>query len=463
MPYSGETSSKASHSDIVRNPDVQQFLDECDYLQEPSEEEAEAIAARFAPAPTTDGVGLPDRIIAVDGSLYESSIDERLPSTKVGYIKMGLVLIKMKEFGSLRVENGRFVDPFRVAKLGDENRSVTFPMPSANIEWKEIGSVRKGFRAATDAFLYDERTRFNPENPKTSLRTTLFHLAARRAGELGTNDSSRLRIHKCPVCGEKNVEVHDIPDPQHCPSCDERLFPADCLRLWEEVNENQSNRGALMRFMQDLEHLMIMHYVRYLYENSLRDLATTAFFLDRPLAVYGNSAWLHLAIMRYLSEVNGVLERRGESRVLIIGLQKTGRVADHVGLIDSHLPANRLFPIDDDYRHEYITPAKERSSNGFGYETYYGQDFIFKTPSERCFVFALPYPFSSKDSEGFTDSKTELSNYPDLGRALKLIKHFESDLHQNAVVPIALAHRHTAISLAPGGKVLDFLTQEALN
>jgi hypothetical protein len=86
-----------------------------------------------------------------------------------------------------------------------------------------------------------------------------------------------------------------VPDEQECPNCGNVLYPSDCLRLWEEVSESQSNYGALTRFMQDLEHLMMMHYVRYLYENSIEDLAATAFFIDRPLAVYGNSAWLHLS------------------------------------------------------------------------------------------------------------------------------------------------------------------------
>ena len=48
MPYDGETSGKASHSDIVRNPDVQAFLERCDYQTEPSDDEAEAIASRFS-------------------------------------------------------------------------------------------------------------------------------------------------------------------------------------------------------------------------------------------------------------------------------------------------------------------------------------------------------------------------------------------------------------------------------
>jgi hypothetical protein len=166
--------------------------------------------------------------------------------------------------------------------------------------------------------------------------------------------------------------------------------------------------------------------------------------------------------MRYLKEVNDTLTSRGKPRVLMIGLQKTGLVADHVSLIDPFLSSNRLFAIEDEYRLQYITPTKDHPANGFGYETYYGQDFIYKTPSGRSFVFALPYPFSNKDSDDFESRKIDLANYPGLPRALKLIKHFESDLYENAVVPIALAHRHTAISLAPGGKVLDVLTQEAL-
>jgi len=111
MPYTGEQSNKASHSDIVQNPDVQQFLNDCTYLTEPSEDEEEAITSRFQPPPTTDGAELPLRVVAVDGSLYESSIDDRLPSTKVGFTKLGLVLIKMEEYSSLRVRNNRFVDP----------------------------------------------------------------------------------------------------------------------------------------------------------------------------------------------------------------------------------------------------------------------------------------------------------------------------------------------------------------
>lgn len=463
MPYDGELANKSSHSDIVKNPDVARFLSECDYIKEPSDEEGQALAARFFELPPVDQVSLPERIIAVDGSLYEASIDERLPSTKLGFVKIGSILIDMTQFKSLRVNNGRMVDPFRVAKLQNNHDALTFPLPSANIRWKDKKSVQEGFRATIDGYLYGLKTRFNDNDPTTSLRTTLFHLASRRVS-LGTNDIHKLIIHKCPNpdCEQELIEVQDIPDPQHCPTCEAEVYPSDCLRLWEQVSDYQSNNRAISLFMTAVEHLMPVHYIRYLAEKSLPSLGSVAFFVDGPLAIFDVTAWLIDPIMRFLIEVNQRLTKAGYPKLLIIGLQKTGQVVDHVSLIDKFIPSSRFFPIDDDYRYQYILTGRDPSEKGFGSQTYYGQDFIYKTPSGRTFVFGLPYPFASKSSKDFADRKSRFESYSEFPRALKLINHFETDLYKNAVVPIALAHRYTAISLVPGGRVLDLLTRNAL-
>ncbi len=464
MPYEGELASKASHYDIVKNPEVARFLDGCDYLTVPSDDEAREIGARFEVPPTSSGTVLPEQIIAVDGSYYEASIDDRLPSTKIGYVKVGCVLVDMAQYKSLRVHDGRFVDPFRVAALQDSNSPLTFTLPSANIRSKDKKSVRDSFRDTVDAHLYSEKTRFNENDPATSLRTTLFHLSSIRPGEMGTGDTSRLKIHKCPDCGRGPIEVRDVPGAQRCPYCEAQVYPSDCLRLWEEVSDYQSNVQAISRFMLQVEHMISIHYIRYLAENSLALLGSMAFFVDGPLAVFGNGAWLHGSIMRYIASVNGRLRANGKPGILMIGLQKSGQIADHTVLVERFLPVNRIFAIDDEYRYKYIIGGREPAGNGFGYETYYGQDFIYKTPSGRRFVIALPYPFASKDESetDFIRAKTEMGNYPELPRALALINEFESDLYENAVVPIALAHRYTAISLVPGGRVLDILTRESL-
>lgn len=464
MPYINEAASKASHFDIVKNPEVAAFLGGCEYLQPPSESEGLAMGARFVPPPSEDTAGLPRQVIAVDGSYHETNLSERLPSTRMGYVKVGCVLIRMQDFQSLRVCEGQFVDPFRVAALQRNNDSLTFPLPSANLRLRGRASVRDSFRAAVDAHLYGDNTRYNPADPSTSLRTTLFHLAALRLGPLATGDLARLRLHQCPSCEKGPVEVRDVPGPQYCPHCAEEVFPADCLRVWEDVNDFQANGESISRFMMIVEHLLPTHYIRNLWELSPRLLAGLAFFIDGPLAIFGNAAWLHASVLRYLDEVNRWLKQRSHETVLMLGLQKTGQLVDHMRLVNRYVLPDRMLLIDDDYRYRYVMGGRDAAANGFGSETYYGQDFIYKTRSGRYFVVCLPYPFREKFAPGldFINAKTELKRYVDLARTLALVRHFECDLYENSVIPIALAHRYNAISLVPGGRVLDLLTKLAL-
>lgn len=463
MPYSGELASKASHFDIVKNPDVAVFLEACDYLTVPSDQEGEKIAGHFLRVPPLINITLPGSIIAFDGSRHESSINDRLPSTRVGYIKVSSVLIKLEEFDALKV--GHYVDPFKVAKLQDNTTSLTITVPSANIRWQGKDSVRDGFRAAVDAYFYGTKTRFKADDSSTSLRTTLFHLAHRRPGSMGTHSPRFLKVNKCPSCGNGPIDLEDRPEQQHCPHCQAEIYPTDSLRLWEEIFDYQSNVTAITRLMLVIEHLLPMHYIRHIAENDALDaLSQTAFFIDGPLSVFGPSAWLHLAIMRYISEINARLSAKKLQQLIVLGLQKTGQVFDHIQLIDRFVEPDSIFPISDEYRYRYIFAGRDPAGNGFGYETYYGQDFIYKTKSGRTFILGLPYPFATKLPAGidFITAKVEVRRYKELPRALALINHFETDLYENAVVPIALANKYTAISLVPGGSVLDILTRRGL-
>lgn len=461
MPYEGEFASKTAHSEFLRNPDIQGFLGECEYLTPPSDAEAQAMSDRFIESPSSDA-RLPSFVVAVDGSSHESSIDDKLPSTKIGYIKVGAILIDLDKYGTLRV--GKYVDPFKVAELQDDNSALTFSVPSANIRWGGKTNVRDSFRAFVDHQFYGYRTRFSEQDPLTSLRSTLFHLASLRPGELHTGDPRKLKIFKCPDCGSGPIEVQDVPDQQKCSFCGADVYPTDCLRIWEDVNDNQSNQIAISRLMIVLEHIIPFHYIRHLYKNAPLLLSGMAFFIDGPLAFYGSPAWMHRTVMIFLQEVNRKLAKHGQLPLAMIGLQKTGQVVDHINLIDRYIPNNRLLAIDDEYRYKFILSGREASNQGFGFETYYGQDFIFKTPNGRTFVFALPYPYATKDLPGldFSKEKVKFENYPQLSQALQLITYLESDLYENAVVPIALAHRFTAISFEPGGRVLDLLTKKAL-
>jgi len=207
--------------------------------------------------------------------------------------------------------------------------------------------------------------------------------------------------------------------------------------------------------MSYIEHLIPIHYLRFLRDYSPERLNDVAVLIDGPLAVFGNAAWLHRSIMQFMYGLN-----KDKREPVVIGLQKSGYVSEYMNMLQKIIPDNRLFSITDEFRYKYL--GTEPSANGFGSETYYGHDFAFKTPSGKLFIFALPYPFSSKAINDFVTEKAKMEKYPSLTRALRLITEVETDLYKNALAPIALAHRYTAISLRPGGRVLDLLGRSAV-
>ena len=122
-----------------------------------------------------------------------------------------------------------------------------------------------------------------------------------------------------------------------------------------------------------------------------------------------------------------------------------------------------MLSVSDEFRNKYITFARKESLTTFGAETYYGQDFIYKTSIGKIKVFSIPYPFKGKeDLQMFKIEKSNIDNYKDINRYLKFIEDFDCDLFDNAVIPSLLAKKYSVINLQPGSKVLDLLSQIGL-
>lgn len=460
MPYKGELANKASYFDIVRNPDVSNFLESCKFLRNPSDQEIKEITGRFEKVEIEPLRDEPLYLIATDGSFYEASISERFPSTKIAYVKFGTILIKLSEYRNLNHDNTHLLDPFKVAALEDNNKAVTLTLPSSNITLDGKKSVTESFRYALDQWFKDKRTTIDESDPESSLIYTLAELECRR--DPSKHKKGFVKVHKCPTC--KSDDHRDISVPLieagNCPNCGAEIYSTDCLRLWEEISEYQSNGTVLGRLMMLVEHLLPVHYTRYLLKHNPKILGSTVYFVDGPLALFGTAAWLHRPIMEFNDEARQDLSKLGLNPPTIISLQKTGQIADFSTVLDRDLEKSHLLLLSDDYRYQYVLNGREPAEICFGDETYYGQDFIFKSETGRCFVFALPYQTAKKrPAEQFKSSKENLKNYPSLKKALSIIQTFESDLYDNAVVPIALAHKYTSISLSPGGRILDIFSK----
>lgn len=452
MPYEREQAGKSGHADFVRNPDVQSFLGNCTFLREPSDAEAREIASRFVPAPAGSPPTLPRYVVASDASKSDAPINDKLPSTQVGFLKVSHVLVDMNKYADLIDPVNRFVDPFKVAEMHRNASSGTFTMPGSSIRYKGVDNVRHGFRRA----LYDQMCVDRSESRNgLTLVDALIKL-----------NGGQLTVRLCPVCKAQVDLSFSGRDPAaKCPKCEGDVFACDDLRLHEGISDFGDNSSAMTRMMNAIEHLMLGSFIIQVFDIQPQALADIAFVMDGPLALFGEPAKLHQRMQELIFRVNRKLADLGLPPMLVIGLQKTGGVMDHARLLERFLPDGRLRVIDDEYRNQYIVGAESPAKN-FGNETYYGQDFLFKTERGRIFNFALPYPFANKglvDGVEFSKAKVHLPSYgSQIERACDLIRHFEMDLYDNALVPVALAHRHASISLVPGGKVLDLLVRSGL-
>ena len=452
---------KSSYIDIVNHPDVKDFINECEYIREPSENEIEDIKKYFIKViPKGE---YPDNIIGLDANFYEAKVRKEIPFTNIGFVKVSNVLLKKKEIED--IEDDKFLDPFEVAKIQKNNESHIFVFPSSNILYKNCNTVREGFRLRMEELFVSIKNFENDEN--SSLLQTLFWLNENRKGYCEENS---IKISNCAnyKCDGKNLEYFNIKTPQFCPYCNNPIYATDSLRIWEEISEDAaSNLSSLSRFSNVVKSIFLAHYIRTIKLKSkeiyLKSLSGMMFVINGPLAVFGNPAWVHGSLMKIIYEINEDLEKAGLDKMMVIGVHNSSDVLSYGNYLCKYLEPNSLMAVSDEFRNKYITFARKESSTTFGAETYYGQDFIYKTSGGKIKVFSIPYPFKGKaDLQKFKIEKSNINNYRDINRYLKFIEDFDCDMFDNAVIPSLLAKKYSVINLQPGAKVLDILSKIGL-
>lgn len=450
MPYKGQQASKGGHSFLVNNEDVKSFLGECKYMKTPGPDEGKFIAAMFSSAPT--GGGLPDLVIASDGSPFSDPISDAFPSTQIGYVKTSFLCFDMKDFNGLVSGGSKFVDPHSLAEFHNKAKAIAFVLPGSNVRYKDASTVQDGFRLAIFEQLSDKRTKINANAP--TVLDTLFAI-----------NHDIIDFKNCPSCGDASgTFVYNSSNTKTiCKNCSETVYATDALRIHEQISDYGDTSSAITRFMNAVEHLLMCTLIKTMAENNIEQLSRSAFIMDGPLALFGQPAKMHAPILAYYNSVFDSCNLRGLPPPLIIGLQKEGQVMEHARSLSSFLAPDTYCVVTDDYRAKFINGVSLQKIN-FGHETYYGQDFIFKTASGYVFDVCLPYPIRDKKSrEDFAKKKGDSKLYePWLARAFDLIRYLEFDLYENSVIPVALAHRHASISLKPGGTMLDILTKKHL-
>jgi hypothetical protein len=479
MPFEGQLAGKIGHEDILQNPDVEGFL--LDHRDVPRPDVA-TMEGTFAACPRASAFTgkLPAYIIATDGSYYEAAADQREPSRRVGYVKVGMVALDMNAYEKLGA-GSIYVDPIAVNRLLNSD-ALSMALPGAHMKRPEFLTAAEGYRAYVQRY-YDGARTILPSSKETLL-DTLVALLSYLGDIVAHNGKECVRVKGCPNAecptneaaadGSRPPSIdYFVPVEERetlCDRCGGRIFIVDAIRIGEAFVDSGSNAETYGRTMLASEHILVAHWIRTYRDHNLQLLSKVGFVMDGPLSISGESARLHAAMLLLIHEANAELAKHGMSPLMVMGLTKTGMTVEHFANLNWPMPGEPgasdmrdfAFAITDDYRYQFITPRPRTTGKPFGSETYYGQDIFIRTARGHEFVVTLPYPTRSKSDAAFKTDRFDVTKYVTAGIAFELIRTLESDLYSNSLVPVILAHEYASISLVPGGKVLDLATARAV-
>jgi hypothetical protein len=396
--------------------------------------------------PRPEGADRLTGVIGVDGSMMPVRVRDGLPSVHYGYAQAAAVWLDIEAMESQRAE--RFVDPV-VLHNAVTSALVSLDLPLSGAYLREGISIQDSWRERVDSLFRTKKVEVNRLNQSLLRLLLLVHGGpGRPATTVPVN---------CPArrCGQRQVPVGATG--MSCPGCGAHLFPADTLRIYEEVTEEGSNQVALGRLMQVIELLVLVGLTTLLWEQSRHDvLRSTLFIMDGPLAMFGPPAKLHDRAVTYFQQMIATTPGAGP---YLCGVEKTGTVADYASALARHdaLHPGDLLVIDADVLAAVINAGHPIA---YGAETYWGRKFIYRSLDGRVVVITVPpatgQPYD--DHGGQPDPEA----YPCLPAILDVVDRTGSSMYRDGLIPAALAHAKAAYPIGVGTDVLRLVARRRL-
>jgi hypothetical protein len=447
MPYNTpgdgyETSARDNHVPLVQSEAIQEKLDEYERTV-PDVEEIDVDGVLTPVDELADADREITTYIGVDGSYNEISVDDDHPTDKVGFLQTAAAKVDAKALHE--PTDGRFVDPAALEAMIEPDK-LQAVLPGANVVGAKESSVRETWRKE----IYELFSTLQVQDI-SFLETfkILMRYSSKTSGD-------RLRVKGCPnpTC-DGPAMTSGFDDLAECPACGTTIYPTDSLRLHEKISEHGSNQGALRTLMLVLEHLTAVAYTIYLYYQDWDALAETMIFVDGQLAMFDVTAWLHDPLRNLYADVREQMIADGCGPPVVVGIEKSGTFVDHADDVAEKLEPGDILTLTDDYLENYVL-SSGISDRGYGHNTYYGHRFIVKTASGRAHVITLPK--RTDDGEVVTDPAA----YQELPTVLYHLNEARTQLYEDGLIPVTLAHKEASIPARTGSRVLRVFAEEEL-
>jgi len=437
MPYSagknlpGERASKLGHLEVLRSPLVQQLVHS---FEQP---DVVTVTDKAHWQPLSLGGQPLDLIFGVDGSIQV--IEDELPPHKaLAFVKTALMRIDQVALNRIDKD---LPHPFALRDLMADSalyHATVFPLRHVQVPGLSVyDAVRQTiFESVKDSSLNGE--------PMETLKWLVY--------EKWSSGRGHLPDFQCPHCNSEKATLPYDAEQGACAKCGKTLFITDMLGFHLEMAEDSASDSVATAYMNIHETLLLFTGIRYYWETRPEVLRRCLFFKDGPLQIRAQYSKLVNPIRRFLAHAlqQGV-------PVCIIGQEKTGAFVEHLELIGRDAPAGHLFIPDHTYICEQI---QHRPASGapYGADTNYGAK-VFLVLNER-YRFVLSVPVSV-GMRVFIQSPN-MAQLIGLERILATLPDFLSSRHENALLPIELAHSVASLSTYPSAQVLKLFADATI-
>lgn len=438
-----ERGSRISHSYIINDEEVKQYLNNCEIPVEAEDVELNDALKYDIVYPQKNTI---EFIVAVDGENTTIPVKKSFPSSLITFFQFGSLLIKGSDLDEM--EKKPFVSPSDINKLKKIKREK-FVLPTKNVALKRDTDFRTTVREAIHEFF--KKT----HSGKTSILETLYWFIFEQYNPSSTK--SNYKLSQCPHCGTKDIYLKKdkvtLPNYSwNCThdKCNKEILITDVFRLFEKVDNDAGATGIITYLESVTESFFIIHTIKSLME--IEDGLVDRFLLvkDGPLSFGGETANMHKpmqALLTYLNQNN---------KINLVGVETSGAFVDHARQIKDKLNPGQVFLLNNEHIYTYIQVGNHKEQQ-YGSTSYYSGKFMYKSFDGRVYVLTLPV-----ENHNTYYSQPELTDLKNIEEILMNIDKLRCDIYENALIPVAVANKLISLTNHPSSNILERFAKKSM-
>jgi len=437
--YSGgnfERSSRISHSHIINDDEVKEYLNNCVIPVEAKDVYLDPSLIYNIEYPKTNSI---EYVIAVDGEKTTIPVKKTFPSSLITFFQFGSLLIKGSDLDDMKQKP--FVSPSDIKKLKSIKREKLV-LPTKNISLKKGDDLRTSVRNAIQDFFKKKHS------GNSSMLETLYWFLF----EIYNNSSviKEYQLSHCPHCKTERISLEKEKMNRNfysweCtyPKCKKEILITDVFRLFEKVDNESGAEGILSYTNSLIESFLLIHSIKSLIGIEEGLVNKFLFVKDGPLSFNGETANMHKPMQSMLNYLNK------NNKINLVGVENSGPFVDHAKEIKGKLKPGQLLLLSNQHIYSYVQPGNP-TVNRYASTSYYSGKMIYKSVDDRLYVLTVPV-----EDHNTYYSKPELNDLKNIQEILLNIDKLKCDIYENALIPIALANKLISLTNHPSSNILE--------